>query len=102
VASPKKDLLQQSHNGSPPCNTGILQAPQPDGPLPRQKALWRFWHKYERGVRGFHDGFLRPKNFRVQNRAILRNAVPINSPLVSSEKHAAQRPEKLRKTPPLN
>jgi hypothetical protein len=38
----------------------------------------------------------------LQNRAILRNAARISFPLVSSEKHAAQRPEKLRKKLSLN
>jgi len=38
----------------------------------------------------------------LQNSAILRNAVRTSLPLVSSEKHAAQYPEKLRKKPSLN
>jgi hypothetical protein len=38
----------------------------------------------------------------LQNRAILRNGLPTSLPLVSSEKHAAQHPEKLRKNPSLN
>jgi hypothetical protein len=40
--------------------------------------------------------------FLLQNRAILRNALRTSLPLVSSKKHAAQRPEKLRKKPSLN
>jgi len=38
----------------------------------------------------------------VQNSATLRNAVRTGLPLAGSEKHAAQRPEKLRKKPCLN
>ena len=46
--------------------------------------------------------FLRSPNFLLQNPAILRNAARITLPLVSSEKHAVQHPEKLRKQPCLN
>jgi hypothetical protein len=38
----------------------------------------------------------------LQNRAILRNAMRTSLPLVSSEKHAAQRSEQLRKKRSLN
>jgi hypothetical protein len=38
----------------------------------------------------------------LQNRAILRNAMGTTLPVVSSEKHAAQSPEKPRKESSLN
>jgi hypothetical protein len=38
----------------------------------------------------------------LKNRAILRSAVQTSLPLISSEKHAAQHPEKLREKPSLN
>ena len=52
--------------------------------------------------RNFHGRLLRSAKFLLQNRAILRNGLPTSLPLVSSEKHAAQHPEKLRKNPSLN
>jgi hypothetical protein len=45
----------------------------------------------------FHGCFPRSAKFLLQNRAIHRKPVLISLPVVSSEKHAAQRPEKLRK-----
>ena len=53
-------------------------------------------------ILNFSRSLLRSKNFWLQNRAILRNAVRTTLPLASSEKHAAQHPEKLRKKPSLN
>jgi hypothetical protein len=50
----------------------------------------------------FHGHFYGLKTFCCKNRAILRNAVRINLALVSSKKHAAQHPEKLRKNSFLN
>jgi hypothetical protein len=50
----------------------------------------------------FSRSVLRSANFWLQNRAILRNAVRTSLTLVTSEKHAAQHPEKLRKKPSLN
>src|SRR5262249_61780318 len=50
----------------------------------------------------FHGRFLRSDKILLQNSAILRNAVRTSLPLVSSEKHAAQYPEKLRKKLSLN
>jgi hypothetical protein len=38
----------------------------------------------------------------LQKRTTLRNAAQISLPLVSSEKHGAQNPEKLRKSLSLN
>ena len=50
----------------------------------------------------FHGRFLRSEDFWLQNCAILRNATLISLPVVSSEKHAAQRCEKLRNSLGLN
>ena len=50
----------------------------------------------------FSRSLLRSAKFLQQNCAIPRNAVRTSLPLVSSEKHAAQHPEKLRKKPSLN
>jgi hypothetical protein len=50
----------------------------------------------------FSRSLLRSAKFLPQNRAILRNGLPTSLPLVSSEKHTAQHPEKLRKKPSLN
>jgi hypothetical protein len=50
----------------------------------------------------FHGYFLLSDNFLLQHSAILRNAARISFPPASSEKHAAQHPEKLRKKPSLN
>ena len=50
----------------------------------------------------FSRSLLRSPKFLPQNRTILCNAVRTNSLLVSSKKHAAQRPEKLRQKPSLN
>jgi hypothetical protein len=50
----------------------------------------------------FSRCFLRSEKFLLQNYAISRNAVRTSLPSVSSEKHAAQHLEKLRKRPVLN
>jgi hypothetical protein len=50
----------------------------------------------------FSRSLLRSAKFLLENRAALRNAMRTNLPLVSSEKHAAQPPEKLRKSFSLN
>jgi hypothetical protein len=66
----------------------------------------RAWATARRGARekrlNFSRSFLRSENFWLQNRAILRNAARISLPLISSEKYAAQHPERLRKKPLLN
>jgi hypothetical protein len=46
--------------------------------------------------------FLRSAKISLQKRATLRNAARISLPLVSSELHAAQHPDKLRKSLSLN
>jgi len=50
----------------------------------------------------FSRSLLRCANFLLQNCAIQRNATRISLVLLSSEKHAAQRREKLRKSFSLN
>jgi hypothetical protein len=50
----------------------------------------------------FHSRFLRSANFLVQNGAVRRNAPKISLAIVTSEKHAAQHHEKLRKPFSLN
>jgi len=58
----------------------------------------------ERGIatKDFSRSFLRSDKFLLQDPAILRNAARNSLALVSSEKHAAQNPEKQRKKPSLN